>query len=50
MEALAVKDAQIATKDTQLRAKDDKITSQRQLVSDLNNKLKANGATGRGAN
>jgi hypothetical protein len=50
MEALAAKDAQIATKDTQLRAKDDKITSQRQLVSDLNNKLKANGATGRGAN
>jgi len=50
MEALAAKDAQIATKDTQLRAKDDKITSQRQLVSDLNNKLKANGAAGHGAN
>ena len=48
IEALAAKDAQIATKDTQLRAKDDKITSQRQLVSDLNNKLKVNGATGSG--
>ena len=48
--ALAAKDAQIATKDAQLRAKDDKITSQRQLVSDLNNKLKASGTTGSGVN
>jgi hypothetical protein len=49
-QALAAKDAQITTKDAQLRAKDDKITSQRQLVSDLNNKLKASGTTGSGAN
>jgi hypothetical protein len=48
-ETLTVQAAQIATKDAQLRAKDDKITSQRQLVSDLNNKLKANSATGSGA-
>jgi hypothetical protein len=32
--------AQIATKDVQLTAKDGKIASQRQLISDLNNKLK----------
>ena len=48
-ETLNVQAAQLATKDAQLKAKDDKITSQRQLVSDLNNKLKANGATGSGA-
>jgi hypothetical protein len=47
-ETLTVQAAQLATKDAQLRAKDDKITSQRQLVSDLNNKLKASGATGSG--
>jgi len=49
-ETLSVQAAQLATKDAQLRAKDDKITSQRQLVNDLNNKLKAKGATGSGAN
>jgi len=49
-ETLSVQAAQLATKDAQLRAKDDKITSQRQLVNDLNNKLKASGATGSGAN
>jgi hypothetical protein len=49
-QTLSVQAAQIATKDAQLRAKDDKITSQRQLVNDLNNKLKANGAIGSGAN
>ena len=49
-ETLSVQAAQLATKDAQLRAKDDKITSQRQLVSDLNNKLKANAASGSGAN
>jgi hypothetical protein len=49
-QTLSVQAAQLATKDAQLRAKDDKITSQRQLVNDLNNKLKANGATGSGAN
>jgi hypothetical protein len=48
-QTLSVQAAQLATKDAQLRAKDDKITSQRQLVNDLNNKLKAN-ATGSGAN
>ena len=47
-ETVSVQAAQLATKDAQLRAKDDKITSQRQLVSDLNNKLKASGATGSG--
>jgi hypothetical protein len=47
-ETVSVQAAQLATKDAQLRAKDDKITSQRQLVSDLNNKLKVNGATGSG--
>ena len=45
-ETLTVQAAQLATKDAQLRAKDDKITSQRQLVSDLNNKLKTSEATG----
>jgi len=49
-ETLRVQAAQLVTKDAQLRAKDDKITSQRQLVNDLNNKLKAQGATGSGAN
>ena len=49
-ETLSVQAAQLATKDAQLRAKDDKITSQRQLVNDLNNKLKAQGANGSGAN
>ena len=49
-ETLSVQAAQLATKDAQLRAKDDKITSQRQLVNDLNNKLKAHGATGSSAN
>ena len=48
METVSVQAAQLATKDAQLRAKDDKITSQRQLVSDLNNKLKTSGATGNG--
>jgi hypothetical protein len=47
-ETVSVQAAQLATKDAQLRAKDDKITSQRQLVSDLNNKLKTSGATGSG--
>ena len=47
-ETLTIQAAQLATKDAQLRAKDDKITSQRQLVNDLNNKLKANGASGSG--
>jgi hypothetical protein len=49
-ETLSVQAAQLATKDAQLRAKDDKITSQRQLVNDLNNKLKASAASGSGAN
>jgi hypothetical protein len=49
-QTVSVQAAQLATKDAQLRAKDDKITSQRQLVNDLNNKLKANAATGSGAN
>ena len=49
-ETLSVQAAQLVTKDAQLRAKDDKITSQRQLVNDLNNKLKAHGATGSSAN
>jgi hypothetical protein len=47
-ETVSVQAAQLATKDAQLRAKDDKITSQRQLVSDLNTKLKTSGATGNG--
>jgi len=47
-ETLTIQAAQLATKDAQLRAKDDKITSQRQLVNDLNNKLKASGASGSG--
>ncbi len=49
-ETIAVRAAQLATKDAQLRAKDDKISSQRQLVCDLNNKLRnegENGGTGR---
>jgi hypothetical protein len=44
--ALQKAQAQLATKDAQLRAKDDKITSQRQLISDLNNRAGANGAAG----
>ena len=48
-ETVSVQAAQLATKDAQLRAKDDKITSQRQLISDLNNKVRANGATRSGA-
>jgi len=49
-EALSVQAAQLTTKDAQLRAKDDKITSQRQLISDLNNRAGANGAARSGTN
>jgi hypothetical protein len=48
-ESLAAQAAQIATKDAQLLAKDAKITSQRQLVLELNNKLKAIGPAGSSA-
>jgi len=48
--ALQKAQAQLATKDAQLRAKDDKITSQRQLISDLDNRAGANGAARSGTN
>jgi hypothetical protein len=48
-QALQKAQAQLATQDAQLRAKDDKITSQRQLISDLNNRSGANGGAGSGA-
>jgi hypothetical protein len=48
--ALQKVQAQLATKDVQLRAKDDKIASQRQLISDMNNRPRTSGNGGSGAN
>jgi hypothetical protein len=48
--ALQKVNAQLTSRDAQLRAKDDKIASQRQLISELNNRPRNNGETGRGTN
>jgi hypothetical protein len=48
--ALQKAQAQLATQDVQLRAKDDKISSQRQLISDLNSRPRGSGDGGSGTN